>query len=148
MNRKDDRRYLNAFNSDSWQQSAPGEAMIQNIAAEEVYEFGQWWFQRTFTVLVSPRITIPGTLDAGGQPFVGAWDGECILNQGPRFLNSDTPPVPMALANGGFVDGRPRCLDLAGHPLASNAIPGSYVYLKFRLRNGVAFGPLNLVPPY
>ena len=150
LNRKSDRRYLNATNSDSWQSAAAGEAFIHNIEAVEVYEFGQYWFRRTFTVLVSPRITVAGTIagpNAGGSPFVGAWDYECALNQGTRYLPAAGPNAgkPQPIVNGGFIDGRAQRLDANGAVLATTA---QNVYLKFRLKNKIAFAGLNLVPPY
>jgi hypothetical protein len=150
MNRAGDRQYINAYNSDSWLDAEPGEAFIHNIAAVEVFEFNAYWFRRTFTILVSPRIQISGTVagpNSGGSPFVGAWDYECVLNQGPQYLAKSGPNKgkPQPVSAGGYVDGRAKMLDANGAVLVDVKNP---VYLKFRTKNKASFGDLNLVPPY
>jgi hypothetical protein len=151
LDRGNDRKYLGATNTDSWQDASPGEALMHNIAAVETFEFGRYWFKRTFTLLVSPRITIAGTMDQGGNPFIGAWDYECILNQGPCFI-AQPPSVdagkPVPISKAGYIDGRPALLDLNGKVLGPTVPAAQTTFLRFRTKNKTAFGALNLVPPY
>ena len=142
--RDDDATYLNATNENGWQGAAPGEALIQNISVQEVFEQADYWHNCTYTVLKSPRITVPGTIaGGGGNPFVGAFDYECILDAGPKVLDANNQPQP--IQQDGLLDGRGARLDGTGHLLAAAS---QNVYLKFANARPVDFGPLSLVPPY
>jgi hypothetical protein len=144
-NRDSDANYLNHCNQNGWQGAQSGEALIQNIAVREVYEQAQYWHHCTYTVLKSPRITVPGTIAGSAvSPFVGAFDFECILDAGPKMLDVNNNPVP--IVQDGFVEGRAVRLDGTGHVLTP-AIAQN-VYLKFANALPVDFGPLDLVPPY
>jgi hypothetical protein len=149
LNRQQDRSYLNASNTDAWQGADPGEALIQNIATAELFEQGAYWFKRTFTVLVCPRVTVDGSFapiaGAGGQPFVGAFDYDCVIDAGPRQLDANGAPQPIVGA-AGVVDGRGQRLDGRGHVLTPAT--ANNVYLRFRNTQRAAFAPLKLVPPY
>ncbi|MGD0781266.1 MAG: hypothetical protein ABSA30_00240 [Candidatus Aminicenantales bacterium] len=142
-NRDGDADYMNAYNSDAWQGAKPGEALIRNIAVQEVFEQNAWWHHCTYTVLKSPRIQIAGSVVGGGNPQIGAFDYEYILNAGPKFLDANGKPAP--IQDQGVPSMRADRLDANGHRLAANA---DNVYLKFKNATPVDFGPLKLVPPY
>jgi hypothetical protein len=136
--RSQDRGYMNGTNTDDWQGAQPNEALIADIARDEVFEQNAWWFNTTYKVLVSPRVQVQGG-------YVGGWDPFQQLDAGARILNDDNPPVPTPIVESGYVDGRPHTLDGKGKLLAAGADP---VYLQFRLVNKVAFAGLRLIPPY
>ena len=126
-----------------------GEALIQNISVQEVYEQAQYWHRCSYTVLKSPRITVPGTIAGSGvQPFVGGFEHECILDAGARFLDPNGNPQPIRQAQ--LADGRACRLDGHGHLAAATTLSdmSQAVYLQFRAATSVDFDALNLVPPY
>jgi len=156
LNRTADRGYLNATNTDPWNGAAAGTALVRNIATEEVYEWGAYWFLRTFTVLVNPKILVPVelALDTEGQQICkGGWDPHYVLNAGPKSLvtiNGKKVPVPHV--DLGVTDGQPQPLKPDGSLVPRNPTTGALVFpvyfCKFRRVNKASFAPLNLVPPW
>jgi hypothetical protein len=138
INRTADRAFLNATNTDAWNGAAAGEALCADISADEVWEGGQYWKQKTYKILVSPKIVVSGT-------NIGGWDPEYVLDAGPKVL-VDGKPEP--IVENGFYDARAVPLDGHGERLGrSGGVLLPAVYLQFRTKKKTAFAPLNLVPP-
>jgi hypothetical protein len=158
MNRANDRIYLNATNTDNWNGALPGEAFVDDISYQEIFEFGMYWFLRTYRVFVNPRISIPSgqaITDLGGTVYYGGYDPTYILNAGPRKLKLDTvlgKKVAVPIKIGNVTDGQPHPLDENGELIPRDEETGEFtqaiVYLQFRTVNKRAFSPLNLVPPW
>ena len=130
------RGFLNATNTDSWQDAQPGEGLVANITWREVYEWGQYWFDTTYTIHTSPLIYIQGGAIGGFDPYY-------VLCAGPRYL--DAKGKPQSIASQGIFDGRAQKLDSGGHVVKPGDNP---YYLKFRVVNKCSFGDLKLTPPW
>ena len=145
FSRKADRKYLNATNTDAWQDAQAGEALVQTIDRQEVFEDGAYWFSTTYVVLCSPLVTISGVIGpSGDSPTIGGWDPVFILDQGPKILDANNKPQAI-IDSAQAIDGRPQLLDGSGHVIARGGDPH---YLKFRTVNKIAFSGLNLTPPW
>jgi hypothetical protein len=145
-NRANDRAFLNCTNTDNWLGAAPGEALIADIDAQEVFEFGAYWFAYTYTVLVKPFTMLTN----GG--LLGGWDPYQVLNAGPReIVIENGKPIVRAIKLKNVVDGQIMPLSKSGVPITPLAVGGwsaPFHWIPFRTVNKTAFGPLMLIPPW
>ena len=79
---------------------------------------------------------------------IGGWDPLLIVDCGPKILVGGKPQV--IPDDGGNLDGRGRFLDGNGGLLNGTGLIGANppVYLKFHVKNKMAFKGLNLIPPW
>jgi len=172
VDRSFDRTFLNATNSDKWLGEEPSTALIVANDATEVFISGAYWFQRTFRILVSPRIEISGgsgTVDNAYntsknytedtiKTIVGGWHPFYTLNAGHARLQKSGKDAQghdlykaVPIEGGGYVDGQAYPLDDKGEvisPKPDGTWSKSLLYLGFRTVNRVAFKPLRLIPPW
>jgi hypothetical protein len=159
-NRTADRAFLNAVNTDIWDGAAAGEALIDDIDAEEVFEYGAYWFLYTYKVLVNPFVSAAQFgVDVEGNALttLGGWNPRYHLNAGPREkreTSDSTPEDPkyesVPIKRDDMVDGRHHPLNADGVPLdpGTDNYGTRLVWLKFRIVKQAAFAPLALVPPW
>jgi hypothetical protein len=157
LNRALDKQYLNAVNSDTWLGCEPYTALVHDIDVQEIYEQGQYWFQKKFVILVKPfRVPEHNIIGADGKAItkIGGWYPTFVLNAGSRMLVEDPQSpgtkIPATLKIENFIDGQPWPLDINGQPipLVDGEFQSPLVYLKFATVYGLSFAPLNLVPPW
>ena len=144
--RTTDRTFMNATNTDTWQNAETGEALVDDISAEEIYEMGGYWFHYTYIILIAPKISV------GNGNYFGGFDYEYILNAGPKELNDAGKAV--AIEYDGYHASGPTPLTTAGKAMRVEkyANPAAYLaainYIKFRCVNKVAYSGLHLTPPW
>jgi hypothetical protein len=145
------RGYLNATNTDSWLGAEAGTALVKDIAVDEEYMQGAYWFITTYLIWVKPRYSCTGL--NGTNYVIGGFDPEYVLNAGPLALVTDSGTNKKTLQapkKGPFYDGRPVFLDQYGAELPRND-QGAYtqdpIYLQFQMKKRAAFAGLDLVPP-
>jgi len=162
LDRVADRGFLNATNTDTWNGADPYTALIAEIDFQEVFEFGQYWFLKTYKVLVNPRIAIssnegvailPLPQDAGTPVdlFYGGWSPYFVLNAGPKEIDATTKKPVTIQDENNVLDGQPWPLDANGKKIdrdGTGKFSSALTFLAFAVVGAVEFSPLNLTPPW